>query len=205
MVDLKYEREAWEKGFQAVAGVDEVGRGPLAGPVVAAAVIFPKEFFLDGVNDSKKLTERRRESLFEPLCSHALAFGIGIISREEIDRINILQATFAAMHSALAQLSPSPDFALIDGNAFHHDAVPFQTIVGGDAASFTIAAASIIAKVTRDRMMCEWDAAYPQYGFAKHKGYGTKFHIEAIKQYGLCPLHRRSFTSHIAVSSGSAD
>lgn len=194
MANLDFEQSLWQQGIQNIAGVDEAGRGPLAGPVVAAAVIFPKDCIIDGVNDSKKLSAKRRDLLFDQIHAQALAVGVGLVDHAEIDRINILQATMLAMKNALEQLSMSPDYVLVDGNYFTHKAYQFKTIIEGDAKSFTIAAASIIAKVTRDRFMLELDAHYPEYGFAKHKGYGTKQHIDAIRQYGLCEIHRRTFT-----------
>ncbi len=192
-VNLKTERTLWEQNIEHIAGVDEAGRGPLAGPVVAAAVIFPKEFVMHGVNDSKKLSTRKREELFRMISQQAMSVGVGIIDHKVIDHINILQATHLAMRKALENLAIKPDYVLVDGNSFTHDTLRFQNIIGGDAKSFTIAAASIIAKVTRDRLMCELDAYFPQYGFAQHKGYGTPQHIEAIRIYGLCEIHRRSF------------
>jgi ribonuclease HII len=187
------ERTLWAQNIEHIAGVDEAGRGPLAGPVVAAAVIFPKEFIMDGVDDSKKLSARKREELFIMISQQAMSVGVGIIDHKVIDRINILQATHVAMRRALENLAVKPDYVLVDGNSFKHDTLRFQNIISGDAKSFTIAAASIIAKVTRDRLMCELDAYFPQYGFAKHKGYGTRQHIEAIRTYGICEIHRRSF------------
>jgi Ribonuclease HII len=192
-VNLKTERTLWAQNIEHIAGVDEAGRGPLAGPVVAAAVIFPKEFIMDGVDDSKKLSARKREELFIMISQQAMSIGVGIIDHKVIDRINILQATHVAMRRALENLSVKPDYVLVDGNSFKHDTLRFQNIIGGDAKSFTIAAASIIAKVTRDRLMCELDTCFPQYGFARHKGYGTPQHIEAIRTYGICEIHRRSF------------
>jgi len=191
--NLEMERTLWAKNIEHVAGVDEAGRGPLAGPVVAAAVIFPKEFILDGVDDSKKLSARKREELFIMISQQAISIGIGIIDHKVIDRINILKATHAAMRRALENLTIKPDYVLVDGNTFNHDTLRFQNIIGGDAKSFTIAAASIIAKVTRDRLMCELDICFPQYGFARHKGYGTPQHIEAIRTFGICEIHRKSF------------
>ena len=193
LVNLDMERTLWAQNIEHIAGVDEAGRGPLAGPVVAAAVIFPKEFIMDGVDDSKKLSARKREELFIMISQQAMSVGVGIIDHKVIDRINILQASHLAMRRALENLAIKPDYVLIDGNSFNHDTLRFQNIIGGDAKSFTIAAASIIAKVTRDRLMCELDAYFPQYGFAKHKGYGTRQHIEAIRTYGICEIHRKSF------------
>jgi ribonuclease HII len=192
-VNLEVERTIWLQGVNRIAGVDEAGRGPLAGPVVAAAVMFPKECILDGVDDSKKCTPKQREKLFTLIMGQAISVGIGIVDHEVIDRINILQATILAMRKSLENMNIQPEYALIDGNSFHHESLRFQNIIGGDAKSFTIAAASILAKVTRDRLMCELDSRFPKYGFARHKGYGTRQHIEAIRLYGLCEIHRRSF------------
>lgn len=192
-VDLEIENNLWLHGITHIAGVDEAGRGPLAGPVVAASVIFPKHLIIEGVNDSKKLTQNKRELLFDIISSKALSIGVGIISHDEIDRVNILQATFLAMKKSLENLTVNPDYVLVDGKYFKHNKYTVQNIVDGDAKSFTIAAASIIAKVTRDRLMEAYDKKYPQYGFAKHKGYGTSQHIEAIKKCGLCEIHRKSF------------
>jgi ribonuclease HII len=192
-VNLNTECTLWAQNIEHIAGVDEAGRGPLAGPVVAAAVIFPKEFIIDGVDDSKKLSARKREELFILISQHAMSIGVGIINHDVIDRINILQATLLAMRKALENLAVKPDYVLVDGNSFNHDTLRFQNIIGGDAKSFTIAAASIIAKVTRDRLMCELDICFPQYGFARHKGYGTPQHIEAIRTFGICEIHRKSF------------
>ena len=193
LANLDIERNLWAQNIEHIAGVDEAGRGPLAGPVVAAAVIFPKEFFIYGVDDSKKLQARKREELFIMISQQAVSVGVGIIDHKVIDRINILQATHLAMRRALENLAVKPDYVLVDGNSFKHDTLRFQNIIGGDAKSFTIAAASIIAKVTRDRLMCELDACFPHYGFARHKGYGTPQHIEAIRSYGICEIHRKSF------------
>jgi len=191
--DLATERLYWQRGIEHLAGVDEAGRGPLAGPVVAAAVIFPKDVFIDGVDDSKKLSEKKRNTLFVLIKQQALSIGIGVVQHEVIDRINIYQASILAMRKALDDLSLQPQFAAVDGNSFKHDTLPYENIIDGDAKVFTIAAASIVAKVTRDHMMSEYHELYPAYGFAKHKGYGTKEHREAIRQHGLCDIHRRSF------------
>lgn len=190
---LAFERKYWKQGMEMVAGVDEAGRGPLAGPVVAAAVVFPPETFLEGVDDSKKLTERRREELFPLIHEKALGVGIGMVTHEEIDRINIYQASILAMQYAIAQLPMVPSIILADGNSFRHDLLRFENIIKGDARSMTIAAASIVAKVSRDRLMREYDSMFPAYGFARHKGYGTRQHVEAIRQNGFCAIHRRSF------------
>lgn len=190
---LFFERKYWSEGVEIIAGVDEAGRGPLAGPVVAAAVIFPKEVYLEGVDDSKKLSPHRREQLFPLIHERAVGVGIGVVSHEEIDRINIYQASILAMKKALDQLSIVPSLILADGNSFSHETLRFENIIKGDARSFTIASASIIAKVTRDSLMREYDRLFPGYGFAKHKGYGTREHVEAIRRNGLCEIHRRSF------------
>ena len=194
--DLVIELSLWDRGMSSIAGVDEAGRGPLAGPVVAAAVIFPRAVSIEGVDDSKQLTEQRREHLFQLIQSRALSIGIGIVDHEVIDRINILQATTVAMTKAIESLALRPDFVLVDGNSFKHESWPYQNIVHGDARSFTIAAASIVAKVTRDRLMREYHLRFPRYGFASHKGYGTRQHLEAIRKHGLCEIHRRSFRVH---------
>ncbi|MFZ1978717.1 MAG: ribonuclease HII [Bacteroidota bacterium] len=194
-VTLEIEHALWAKGAGSIAGVDEAGRGPLAGPVVAASVIFPREVMIEGVNDSKKLTESQRESLYDVIRAQAVAVGVGIVSHEVIDRINILQATILAMHKAIEDMKGMPDFVIVDGNSFRHETLRFQNIIGGDAKSFTIAAASIIAKVTRDRTMREFDHQYPNYGFAQHKGYGTRRHLDAIREFGLCEIHRKTFHS----------
>jgi len=193
---LTFERKFWDNGKRFIAGVDEAGRGPLAGPVVAAAVVFPREVYIEGVKDSKKLTEKKRLELFDKIQSKALSVGIGIIHHHVIDDINILNATFKAMHCAIGELIPQPDHLLIDGPYFAELNIPAEKIVDGDMKSFTIAAASIIAKVTRDKIMVDYDLQYPNYGFAKHKGYGTAQHIEAIQKFGLSEIHRRSFKLH---------
>jgi len=199
---LEYERQAWSAGYQRVAGVDEAGRGPLAGPVVAGAVVFDPEFLrreteasLKGLTDSKKLSEKRREHFFELF--HELphvSFATGMAEVEEIDSLNILRATHIAMARALSALKPLPAMALVDGLPVPNLPCASTAIVGGDHLSFSIAAASIIAKVTRDRMMVEFDNVFPGYGFAKHKGYGTREHMAALKKLGPCPIHRRSFS-----------
>ena len=179
--------------LSAVCGIDEAGRGPLAGPVVAAAVILPKDAEILYLNDSKKLTEKRREALFDEIKEKAVSYGIGIVSPEVIDDINILQATYQAMRDAISQLDPIPEVLLNDAVTIPGVTIPQVPIIKGDAKSVSIAAASILAKVTRDRMMVQYDEIYPEYGFAAHKGYGTAVHIAAIKQYGPCPIHRRTF------------
>jgi len=192
-VDLEIERTLWLQGIGHIAGVDEAGRGPLAGPVVAAAVIFPREVIIDSVDDSKKCTAKQREELFALIMEQAISVGIGIVGHEVIDRINILQATILAMRNSIENMHVQPEYVIVDGNSFKHETLRFQNIIKGDAKSFTIAAASIVAKVTRDRLMCELDIRFPQYGFAQHKGYGTRQHIEAIRTHGLCEIHRQSF------------
>ena len=194
----RIERELWGKDFQYVAGIDEVGRGSLAGPVVAAAVIFnPDCDFPQGIDDSKKLTASVREDLYDQIIESAAAVGIGYVNREQIDKINILQATFKAMKSAVSQLEVSPDYLLIDGNRAPDFASPVMTVVKGDSKSFSIAAASIIAKVSRDRFMSEIDPEYSQYRFKSNKGYGTPYHIQAIREHGLSPQHRVTFCRKI--------
>jgi len=194
-VTLEIERSLWMQGVGSIAGVDEAGRGPLAGPVVAASVIFPRDVLIEGVNDSKKISEKQREKLYDVIRAQALAVGVGIVGHEVIDRINILQATILAMRKAIEEMKGKPDFVIVDGNSFRHETLRFQNVIGGDAKSFTIAAASIIAKVTRDRMMREFDHQYPNYGFAQHKGYGTQRHLDAIREFGLCEIHRKTFHS----------
>src|SRR5512140_1615679 len=177
---LKLEQSLRSEAIRHIAGVDEAGRGPLAGPVVAAAVVFPSDIYLPGVNDSKKLAPARREELYESIMQSALSVGVGIISHEIIDEINILNATFRAMHEAVSRLAVMPDHLLVDGNMFPGGNVPFTTVIGGDGLCFSIAAASIIAKVTRDRIMCAYEPQFPGYGFASHKGYATQEHRDAI-------------------------
>ena len=190
---LRYENEAKADGFKIVCGIDEAGRGPLAGPVCAAAVILPEGCIIEGVNDSKKLTEKKREQLFDVIKSTALAYSIATADEKEIDEINILQATYLAMKRAFDGLSIKPDVALVDGNRDPGLGVPTRTIIKGDANSMSIAAASILAKVTRDRFMLEMDEKYPEYQFAKHKGYGTKIHYEMLDKYGASEIHRMTF------------
>ncbi len=194
MVDFSIENAYWLKGRGAVCGVDEAGRGPLAGPVCAAAVIFAPDTQIPGLDDSKKLTEKKREALFPVIQEKALAYGIGYANEREIDEYNILNATFLAMRRAVEQLSVSPDVLLVDGNQKPRIGVCDEvTVIKGDAKSVSIAAASVLAKVSRDRKMLELDAQYPQYAFRQHKGYGTKLHYERLSQYGLSPFHRRTF------------
>lgn len=190
---FKYENEAKADGYNIVCGIDEAGRGPLAGPVCAAAVILPDGCIIEGVNDSKKLTEKKREQLFDVIKDTAVAYSIAAADEKEIDEINILQATYLAMNRAFRGLSVRPDMALVDGNRDPGLAIPTRTIVKGDANSMSIAAASILAKVTRDRFMLEMDKKYPEYQFAKHKGYGTKLHYEMLDKYGASEIHRMSF------------
>lgn len=190
---LKIENDLYEKGYKLIAGVDEAGRGPLCGPVVAAAVILPENYKIEGVNDSKKLSEKKREMLYDKIINEAVAVGVGISDVDVIEKVNILNATKMAMKEAISKLSVKPDFVLIDGNQMIDIDIEASTVVSGDAKSESIASASIIAKVTRDRMLYDYDKVYPEYGFAKHKGYGTKAHIAAIKEYGLTPIHRPSF------------
>ncbi len=194
---LKYEKEAELKGFKNICGVDEAGRGPLAGPVCAAAVILPKDCIIDGVNDSKKLTEKKRESLFDIIKNTAVSYSIAFSSVEEIEELNILNATMLAMKRAVEGLDVPADYAMIDGNKIPSLDIPAKYIIKGDANSMSIAAASILAKVSRDRLCAEYDKDYPQYGFAKHKGYGTKLHREMILKYGPCKIHRMSFLKKI--------
>lgn len=190
----RFEREAWREGFARVAGVDEAGRGPLAGPVVAAAVILPPEFDPDGIEDSKSLSEAQRERAFERIRAGALAVGIGVAGRDDIDRLNILEASRRAMADAVRALSPAADFCLLDGLPIPGFAAPHRALPGGDALSVSISAASIVAKVTRDGLMRELDTRYPGYGFARNKGYGTPEHLQALERLGPCPEHRLTFT-----------
>ena len=190
---FKFENEAKAQGYNVVCGIDEAGRGPLAGPVCAAAVILPEGCEIEGINDSKKLTEKKREALYDVIIEKALAYGIATADEKEIDEINILQATYLAMNRAFQKLEIKPDMALVDGNRDPNLGIPTQTIVKGDARSMSIAAASILAKVTRDRFMLEMDKKYPEYQFAKHKGYGTKLHYEMLTEYGPSEIHRMTF------------
>jgi ribonuclease HII len=192
LLDYSFERRIWETG-KIPAGVDEAGRGPLAGPVVAAAVVLPKECEINGLNDSKKISPQKREILFKQIKSLAISIGVGIVEPEEIDRINILRAALLAMDVAVRNLNPQPDFLLIDGNARTSLLIPQETVIGGDSICYSIAAASIIAKVTRDSIMDDYHKLYPEYNFKKHKGYPTKEHLEALRKFGLCPIHRRTF------------
>lgn len=187
------ENELFDSGIGVICGVDEAGRGPLAGPVCAAACILPRGLEIEGLNDSKKLTEKRRDALYDVIKEQAVAYGIAFATVEEIEELNILGATYLAMNRAIAQLSETPDLALIDGNRNKGITMNSQPVVKGDSKCADIAAASILAKVTRDRYMLELDREYPMYGFAKHKGYGTKDHYAAIREHGMCPAHRPSF------------
>ncbi len=190
----KIEAEFFDKGIKYIAGIDEAGRGPLAGPVVVASVIMPEDSMIEGVNDSKKISENKREKLYEIIIKEAITYSVGIVYQEEIDDINILQATKKALTMAVEHLDVKPNVILVDAlTGIDTLGIPFESIIKGDAKCYSIAAASIIAKVTRDRIMREWDKVYPEYGFASHKGYGTAKHIAAIKEYGPCPLHRKTF------------
>lgn len=192
------EKNLHTKGIQKICGIDEAGRGPLAGPVVVAGVIMPEDSMIEGVNDSKKVSEKKRELLYDKIIEEAISYSVAIIGQDVIDDINILNATKSGVTSVVEGLDIKPDLIIID--ALEHintKGVPYESIVKGDAKCYSIAAASILAKVTRDRIMREWDAVYPQYGFIQHKGYGTKMHMDAIREYGLCPIHRRSFTKKL--------
>lgn len=193
------EKELYVKGFQTIAGIDEAGRGPLAGPVVVAGVIMPQDSMIEGVNDSKKVSEKKREKLYDAILEEVLSYSVAIIGQDVIDEINILNATKQGVTKVVEELEIKPDLILVD--ALTHidtNGIPYDAIIKGDAKCYQIAAASILAKVTRDRIMRQWDEIYPQYGFMAHKGYGTAKHIAAIKEYGLCPIHRRSFTKNFA-------
>ena len=187
------ENEIYDSGVRSICGVDEAGRGPLAGPVCAAAVVLPRGAIIEGLNDSKKLSEKRREALFDEICDKALEYSIAFASVEEIEELNILNATFLAMNRAISGLGTAPELALIDGNQTRGIDIPCRSVVGGDGKCADIAAASILAKVSRDRVMREMDRLYPGYGFAVHKGYGTKQHYAAIRELGATPIHRMSF------------
>ena len=190
----EYEHNCRDNGYTVVAGVDEAGRGPLAGPVYAAAVILPNDIIIKGINDSKKLSEKKREELFEEITEKAIAYNIFSVDEKRIDEINILNATKLALTRAIEGLKVKPDLILVDAlTNIDTKGIPYKSIIKGDAKEYSIAAASILAKVTRDRIMRQWDEIYSQYGFAKHKGYGTAAHIKALKEYGPCPLHRASF------------
>lgn len=195
----KIEEEIYNKNenIKYICGIDEAGRGPLAGPVVVASVIMPKDSMIEGVNDSKKVSEKKREELYEKIIEEAISYGIGIIDHNGIDEYNILNATKMGLTNSLKELTVKPDLILVDAlNKIDTLGIPYKSIIKGDALCYSISAASIIAKVTRDRIMRQWDEVYPMYGFEKHKGYGTAAHISAIKEYGLCPIHRKSFTKN---------
>ncbi len=192
-MEYNFEKEMIDKGYPIVCGIDEAGRGPLCGPVCAAACILPTGLMIDGLNDSKKLTEKKREMLFETIKKEAIAYSVAFASVEEIDEINILEATLLAMRRALEGLSIKPDFLLIDGNCSRDFPIPAKAVVKGDSLSPSIAAASILAKVSRDRLCYELDKEYPEYLIAKHKGYGTKEHMARIREHGISPIHRKSF------------
>lgn len=189
------ENSIYKDGYKYICGIDEAGRGPLAGPVAIASVIMPCNSMIEGVNDSKKISEKKRELIYEKITEEAISWSVSIIDQKEIDEINILNATKKGLTNSIRNLKVKPNIILVDALE-HIDTcgIPYKSIVKGDAKCYSIAAASIIAKVTRDRIMRQCDEIYPEYGFAKHKGYGTAYHIQAIKEYGLCPLHRRSFT-----------
>ena len=193
----EYEKQALAEGYKVVCGVDEAGRGPLCGPVCAAAVILPVDCEIEGINDSKKLSEKKRDMLYDIIKEKAVAYSVVMVDAKTIDEINILQATFKAMREAVDGLSVKPDIALIDGNGKPGLSIEERTLIKGDAKSISVAAASILAKVTRDRYCLEMDEKYPEYQFAKHKGYGTKLHYEMIEKYGVAPIHRRSFLKKV--------
>lgn len=189
------EKDLYHKGFQKICGIDEAGRGPLAGPVVIAGVIMPQDSMIEGVNDSKKVSEKKREKLYDLILDEAISYSVAIIGQDVIDEINILNATKQGVTEVVEGLEIKPDLIVVDAlTHINTKGIPYDSIIKGDAKCYNIAAASIIAKVTRDRIMRQWDEIYPQYGFSGHKGYGTAKHIAAIKEYGLCPIHRKSFT-----------
>ena len=191
------EKDLYQKGFQKICGIDEAGRGPLAGPVVVAGVIMPEDSMIEGVNDSKKVSEKKREKLYDLILEEAISYSVAIIGQDMIDEINILNATKQGVTNVVEELEIKPDLIVVDAlTHINTKGIPYDSIIKGDAKCYNIAAASIIAKVTRDRIMRQWDEIYPQYGFAQHKGYGTAKHIGAIKEYGLCSIHRRSFTKN---------
>jgi len=191
------EKSLYEKGFEKICGIDEAGRGPLAGPVVVAGVIMPKDSMIEGVNDSKKVSEKKREKLYDLIIQEAISYSIAVVGQDVIDDINILNATKGGVTNVVEGLDIKPDLIVVDAlTHINTKGIPYESIIKGDAKCYNIAAASILAKVTRDRIMREWDELYPQYGFINHKGYGTAKHIQAIKEYGLCPIHRKSFTKN---------
>ena len=188
------EKQLYDKGFEYICGIDEAGRGPLAGPVVVAGVIMPKDSMIEGVNDSKKVSEKKREKLYDVILEEAISYSVAIIGQDIIDEINILNATKQGVTEVVEGLDVKPNLILVDAlTHINTKGIPYDSVIKGDAKCYNIAAASIIAKVTRDRIMREWDEIYPQYGFINHKGYGTAKHIEALKEYGPCPIHRRTF------------
>ena len=188
------EKDLYNKGFEQICGIDEAGRGPLAGPVVVAGVIMPKDSMIEGVNDSKKVSEKKREKLYDLILEEAISYSVAVIGQDVVDEINILNATKQGVTNVVEELDVKPDLILVDAlTHINTKGIPYDSIIKGDAKCYNIAAASIIAKVTRDRIMRQWDEIYPQYGFVNHKGYGTAKHIQAIKEYGPCPIHRRSF------------
>ena len=193
MLSYELEQALADEGFELVCGVDEAGRGPLCGPVAAAAVILPRGLVIEGLNDSKKLSEKKREALFDEICENAIAYSVVLGSVEEINETDILSTTLHAMRTAIKNLDPKPQFALIDGNITRGFTIPYRAVVHGDATSPSIAAASILAKVTRDRICAELDEKYPQYGIGKHKGYGTKAHMDALREHGPCEIYRTKF------------
>ena len=194
----KMEEEIYSQGTEYICGIDEAGRGPLAGPVVVASVIMPKDSMIEGVNDSKKISEKKRERLYDEIIENAISYSVGIVDQKEIDRVNILNATKAGLTECIKGLKVKPEIILVDAlTGIDTCGIPYHSIVKGDAKSYSIAAASIIAKVTRDRIMRQWHDVYPEYNFIQHKGYGTAAHIAAIREHGLCPLHRLSFVKNI--------
>lgn len=194
----EYETELHKKKIRYIAGIDEAGRGPLAGPVVIGVVIMKEESFIEGINDSKKISEKKREKLYDEITQEAVSWGIGIVDEKRIDEINILNATKEALTEAISKLEIKPELILVDAlEKINTLSIPYISVIKGDAKIYSISAASIIAKVTRDRIMKQYDKIYPNYGFAKHKGYGTSEHINAIKEFGLCPIHRKTFTEKI--------
>lgn len=189
------EKDLYNKGFKNICGIDEAGRGPLAGPVVIAGVIMPQNSMIEGINDSKKVSEKKREKLYDLIIEEAISYSVAIVGQDVIDDINILNATKEGVTKVVDGLDIKPDLIIVDAlNHINTRGIPYESIIKGDAKCYNIAAASIIAKVTRDRIMRQWDEVYPQYGFLSHKGYGTAKHISAIKEYGLCPIHRKTFT-----------
>ena len=192
-----YEEQLYDSGDRVICGIDEAGRGPLAGPVVVAGVIMPRDSMIEGINDSKKVSEKKREKLYDLIIEEAISYSVAIIGQDVIDEINILNATKNGVTKVVEELDVRPNLIIVDAlTHINTKGVPYESIIKGDAKCYNIAAASILAKVTRDRIMREWDSVYPQYGFINHKGYGTAKHIKAIKEYGLCPIHRKSFTKN---------